>query len=227
MASVSSVPLLVIGCGYSGRAIRKLVPGSLGTALPGETRDDEIPFGLELNSDWSCLPEADKLIVTCKIDDSALAIRIRDQLLPRFRSCLFLSSAASLRCDGPFLSENAGPAGTPRAQAEKLLAPVAPLLALGLITGPGRETTKWLQEGRIASRHKIVNFIGVDELASIALKLLDHPDSPRGWILCSDGRPRTWGEVATELHLDLPPDVPPQRDSRAFDISRLKSLLRK
>ncbi|MEN9359923.1 MAG: hypothetical protein RL095_1458 [Verrucomicrobiota bacterium] len=218
-------PLLVIGCGYSGRAIRKLVPGAIGTSLPGDCREDEIPFRLDLTGDWSFLPESDRLLVTCKIDDEALAQRIRDEMLPRFRRSLFLSSAASLRCQEARLDESSGPAESPRGRAEAILSPVAPLLALGLITGPGREPEKWLRQGRVASRHKLVNFIPVEQLARIALRILDHPEDPRGWILCSDGRPRTWGDVAVELGLEPPPDQPPQRDSRAFKLDRLWRLL--
>jgi nucleoside-diphosphate-sugar epimerase len=62
------------------------------------------------------------------------------------------------------------------------------------IYGPGRSPLRWVREGRIVPNERYVNFIHVEDLASILWKamLLGKPGEK---YLASDGQPMRWSDI--------------------------------
>lgn len=214
---------LILGNGYTGKRLAKLIPRSKCTELPALCQDrDLIPFDFNDTRSWNNLPHFDRAVITFKMTDEARAQEF--SLLFKEKKTILLSSARNLQNSlaDEIISERTPLKNCPRAKAESFFEEQALILYLGLIWGPERMPEKWISEKRIKNGSKYINFINVDDLCNIIAHLIN--GSCKGKLLISDGCPLKWQELADAKGLKLS-SYSPGPESRRFNTERLRESL--
>ena len=214
MAPMRPSRLLILGAGYTGRRLYAVAKAGGArvwatsrhpeSRLPHIDADDRLVFDLACPASWTALP-SDCDVVWCFpatpiqfvrkfIESRQGAIR---RLLVLGSTSAYADSNPSRAYPPPWLNESARiDTAQPRVQGEEYLRTGwgAVVLRVAGIYGPGRNPLDWIRQHRVASSPRYVNFIHVDDLAGICLKLCER-GSPGEVYNVSDGTPRTWRAV--------------------------------
>jgi hypothetical protein len=207
-------PLIILGCGYTGRHIMQLTlqrgtsawatsrnPAQQLTAVPLSQR---LEFDLARPETWGHLStEADLVWCFPATPLSAVQQWAKTQH-SQFNRLVVLSSTSAYEASGssteyppPWFDESAPIDLTkPRAQGEEYLrnALSAIVLRVAGIYGPGRNPLDWIKQGRVGPSRKYVNLIHVEDLAAISLAALEWGQPGEAYNV-SDGQPHTWDEI--------------------------------
>jgi nucleoside-diphosphate-sugar epimerase len=226
-------PLVILGSGYTGRWIYQLARQR---SLPvyASSRKPELHltyaeskarlrFDLADPETWSALPLNVDLIWAFPAVPlervQAFAARF---LIPSARLVVLGSTSAYDRVPpkasgtAPWIDET-GPVNTalPRVQGEEYLRTHhgATLLRVAGIYGPHRNPVEWIRQGRVGPTEKFVNLIHVEDLAQLCLLALNGRHAGETYNV-SDGQPRRWADICTEVARRWGIVSPLQADSR-------------
>ena len=214
-SSTTTRPLLVLGGGYTGRALFRL-SSELGRAilLSSRTPDRslaEIPKPARLRFDlmdaatWEMVPAEAEIIWTIPGAPLSQVQAFVEQVGPRIRRCVVLGSSSAYDqapevARGEWITEKAAIDQTiPRVRGEEWLRSrlKATVLRVAGIYGPGRNPLNWIRQGRVPYSHRWVNLIHVDDLAGICMAALER--GRLGDIYnVSDGTSRRWSDIMDE-----------------------------
>ena len=96
------------------------------------------------------------------------------------------------------------------------------------IYGPNRSPINWIQDGRVAPSDRYVNFIHVDDLATVLYRAMLFGD-PGARYVASDGRPMTWSDIIDKLEtlhgINSHPARAARRSSKRIDPSHTVDAL--
>jgi nucleoside-diphosphate-sugar epimerase len=225
-------PLIILGCGYSGRWIYRLAKrrspqvlassrqpeGQLSTVDP----QDRLRFDLADSSTWSALPPGADLIWTFPAAPLELVQAFADRQGMAFRRLVVLGSTSAYALDDvpsdslpPWLDESAPiDTGLSRVQGEEYLRVRhgAIILRVAGIYGPNRNPVDWIRQGLVGPTDKFVNLIHVEDLAHLCLLALK-AGQPGQTYNVSDGRPRRWADICAEISRKWGIISPRQADS--------------
>ena len=237
-----TIPLLILGGGYTGRIIyrqasllkRPLLVSSRDpekhlAGIPGEER---IFFDLLQEKSWSLLPETADVIWTFPATPVDQVRKFGKQKGTIFRRLIVLGSTSAYPALPQFsedlIDENMAPDKTiPRVAGEESLREEhgAIVLRAAGIYGPGRNPLDWVRQGRIGYISRLVNFIHVEDLAGISLLAIEKGE-PGETYTVSDGTPRPWSEIidVAEKRWGLSRPAPRTETSPGKKISNQKTV---
>ncbi len=214
-SSTTPRPLLVLGGGYTGRALFRL-SSELGRAIMLSSRTPdrslaEVPeparvrFDLLDATTWETVPAEAEIIWTFPAAPVSQVQAFVEQAGPRIRRCVVLGSSSAYDqapevARGEWITEEAAVDQTiPRVQGEEWLRSRlhATVLRVAGTYGPGRNPLNWIRQGRVPYSHRCVNLIHVDDLAGICLAALER-GRPGEVYNVSDGTPRRWSDIMDE-----------------------------
>lgn len=207
-------PLIILGCGYTGRHILELTlsrgtsawatsrnPAQQLTAVPLPQR---LEFDLARPETWRQLPTGADLVWCFPATPLAAVRRWADTQRAQFNRLVVLGSTSAYEVANdstdyppPWIDESAPIDRTkPRVQGEEYLRNElgAILLRVAGIYGPGRNPLNWIRQGRVGPSRKYVNLIHGEDLAAICLTALERGQPGEAYNV-SDGTPRTWNEI--------------------------------
>lgn len=207
-------PLIILGCGYTGRSIMQLTlkrgtsawatsrnPAQQLTAVPFPQR---LEFDLARPETWGHLPTGADLIWCFPATPLSAVQRWVETQHSRFNRLVVLSSTSAYEASDrsaeyppPWIDESAPIDLTkPRVQGEEYLRnkPGVIVLRVAGIYGPGRSPLDWIRQGRVSPSRKYVNLIHAEDLAAICLLALEHGKPGEAYNV-SDGQPHTWNEI--------------------------------
>jgi hypothetical protein len=207
-------PLVVLGSGYTGRALHRTGTSQGRTVhatsrnplnnLAGIPSEQRLRFDLEQPSTWLNIPENADLIWCFPATPLEQVQTFARRLDAPPRRIVVLGSTSaydapsqSTEYPPPRIDESAPINLTkPRVQGEEFLRTNcgAIILRVAGIYGPGRNPIDWIRTGRVSPSRKYVNLIHVEDLAMICLAALEH-GKPGELYNVSDGTPRTWNEI--------------------------------
>lgn len=216
MTQSSTLSLVVLGSGYTGRVLHRTAISQGRTAratsrdprsnLAGIPSEQRIAFDLEQLSTWHNIP-LDSDLIWCfpatpleKVQAFARTLRA-----PARRIVVLGSSSAydvsdrSTEYPPPWIDESAPiDLSKPRVQGEEFLRKEygAIVLRVAGIYGPGRNPLVWIRTGKVGPSRKYVNLIHVEDLAAICILAMEK-GKPGGVYNVSDGTPRTWDEICS------------------------------
>jgi len=206
-------PLVVLGSGYTGRAL-------YGTAmaagwpvcatsrdplnhLAGIPSNQRVMFELEQRSTWENIPPDADLVWCFPATPLAQVQTFAKTLGATPRRLVVLGSTSaydvghSQEYPPPWIDESAPIDLTKsRVQGEEYLRTEYGAISLRVagIYGPGRNPLDWIKSGRVGSSRRYVNLIHVEDLATICLLTLDKGKPGESYNV-SDGTPRTWKDI--------------------------------
>lgn len=208
-------PLIVLGCGYTGRRVWRLAAdGGLAawaTSRRPDERLSEVPqarrliFDLVSPETWQTLPDGADLLwcfPAAPFESIRLWAETRRSRLHRL-IVLGSTSAYDVPHDPvgtfppPWIDESAPiDFSKPRVLSEEYLRTEhgATVLRVAGIYGEGRNPVEWIRRGLVRPSDKYVNLIHVEDLANICL-LARGRARPGETYNVSDGTPRTWKEI--------------------------------
>ena len=207
-------PLIILGCGYTGRHIMQLTfqrgtsawatsrnPAQQLTAVPFEQR---LEFDLAGPETWGHLPPGADLVWCFPATPLSKVQRWAETQHSRVNRLILLSSTSAYEMSDhsaeyppPWIDESAPiDLSKPRVQGGEYLRNKlgAIVLRVAGIYGPGRNPLDWIRQGRVGPSRKYVNLIHVEDLAAICLVALDKGKPGEAYNV-SDGTPRTWNEI--------------------------------
>jgi len=207
-------PLIILGCGYTGRHIMQLTfqrgtsawatsrnPAQQLTAVPFEQR---LEFDLAGPETWGHLPAGADLVWCFPATPLSKVQRWAETQHSRVNRLIVLSSTSAYEVSDhsaeyppPWIDESAPINLTkPRVQGEEYLRNklAAIVLRVAGIYGPGRNPLDWIRQGRVGPSRKYVNLIHVEDLAAICLLALDKGKPGEAYNV-SDGQPHIWNEI--------------------------------
>lgn len=208
-----SKSLVVLGAGYTARMVQSLAVRRytqvLATSRDPDHHLSEVPsahrirFDLAQEDTWKNIP-ADCDLLWCfpavpleQVQAFAAAMNVASHRLVVLGSTSAYPTNASSEYPPRWIDETASIDETkPRVQGEEFLRTHchATILRVAGIYGPDRSPLNWIRSGRVASSHKYVNLIHVEDLAEACLAALEH-GVPGEVYNVSDGIPRTWEEM--------------------------------
>jgi len=208
--------LVVLGSGYTGRALHKMGTSQGRTVhatsriplnnLAGIPPKQRLRFDLEQPSTWLNIPAGTDLIWCFPATplEQVQAFSRRLDAPPRRIVVLGSTSAydtpeRSTEYPPPWIDESAPIDLTkPRVQGEEYLREYhgAIILRVAGIYGPGRSPLDWIRQGRVGPSRKFVNMIHVEDLAAICLAAIEKGKPGEAYNV-SDGTPRTWQDIST------------------------------
>ena len=207
-------PLVILGCGYTGRHIMQLTL-KRGTSAWATSRNpalqlttalipQRLEFDLARSETWGHLPTGADLIWCFPATPLSTVQRWAETQHSRFNRLVVLSSTSAYEVSDhsseyppPWIDESAPLDLTkPRVQGEEYLRNDLGALVLRVagIYGPGRNPLDWIRQGRVGPSRKYVNLIHAEDLAAICLLALDKGKPGEAYNV-SDGTPRTWKEI--------------------------------
>ncbi len=214
MRQQTTLPLVVLGSGYTGRIVHS-IGASQGKAvhvtsrsplnnLAGIPSEYRLRFDLEQPSTWPNIPAGADLIwcfPATPLEQVETFTRSLDAT-PRRMVVLGSTSAYdvsdhSAEYPPPWIDESAPIDLTkPRVQGEEYLRQHhgAIVLRVAGIYGPGRNPLDWIRQGRVSPSRKYVNLIHVEDLAAICLAAIEKGKPSEAYNI-SDGAPHTWDEI--------------------------------
>ena len=207
-------PLIILGCGYTGRYILQLTlqrgTGAWATSRNPAQQLTAVPFSRRLEFDlarpetWGPLPTGADLIWCFPATPLSTVQQWAETQHSRSNRLILLSSTSAYKVSDysteyppPWIDESAPIDLTkPRVRGEEYLRNDlgAIVLRVAGIYGPGRNPLDWIRQGRVGPSRKYVNLIHVEDLAAICLAALDN-GKPGEVYNVSDGRPHTWKEI--------------------------------
>ncbi|MCM8532920.1 MAG: hypothetical protein NE330_17255 [Lentisphaeraceae bacterium] len=216
---------LIIGNGFCGSRLKSVIPNSAVAELPKHASDDCIPFDLIDEKDWTVFSKYQNIIITCKLENKDLALKLSAALKNKFVLILSTAKAFVVSTSNEVINETFPLEINSRNTAENYFLEFSSILHLGLIWGEERQPKKWLKQKRIKNGNKLVNLIHVDDICSI-IKYLTAEQIYTGRLLVSDGKPLTWEVIANHNNIQLP-STRTGVESKKFDTQKLKNLLPK
>ena len=206
-------PLIILGCGYTGRFLYRLAmnrrqfvratsrrPEQQLTTLPSIHR---LAFDLEQPDTWANIPAQADLIWCFPAMPLDRVHLFAKSLAPPGRLVVLGSTSAYDVARGsqdyppPWIDESASiDVAQPRVQGEEFLRNElgAILLRVTGIYGPARNPLDWIRQGRVGPSPKYVNLVHAEDLAAICLLALEK-GTPGEVYNVSDGHPHTWDEI--------------------------------
>jgi len=205
-------PVLVLGCGYVGRALAAALSGKIKIVLTsrsgqrGAQGDALAPelFDLGRRDTWDVVESFEQIVWTFPAatlhTDIRTALDFFETKNLAKKKVMVLGSTSSFAhkvpgelVDESFLLELT----QPRVVAEEQLRQrSAFILCLAGIYGPGRDPADWLKRGLVKNGESYINLIHVNDIVKIVERWQAAPDSFAGKrIAASDGRHRRWKEV--------------------------------
>jgi len=207
-------PLIILGCGYTGRYIKQLTLERRACAtvtsrnpirqLSTVPLSERLEFDLARPETWSHLAcEAD--LIWCFPATPLAAVRQWAQMQrTRINRLVVLGSTSaygdsnhSTEYPPPWIDESAPIDLTkPRVQGEEYLRHElgAIVLRAAGIYGTGRNPLEWIKNGRVRPSRTYVNLIHVEDLAAQCLAAIEKGACGEVYNV-SDGRPHTWKEI--------------------------------
>lgn len=214
MTRQTTLPLIVLGSGYTGLALHRMgasrgrtihaTSRSPLTNLAGIPPEQRLQFDLEQPSTWENIPAGADLIwcfPAAPLEQVQAFARTLDA--PARRMVVLGSTSAydtpsqSIEYPPPWTDESAPLDLTKqRVQGEEYLREHhgAIVLRVAGIYGPGRNPLDWIRSGRVSPSRKYVNLIHAEDLAAICL-LAREKGNPGEAYNVSDGTARTWNEI--------------------------------
>ena len=212
--SQTNRPLIILGCGYTGRSILPLTlqRGTTTWAtsrnpaqqLPTVPLSQRLEFDLARPATWDHLPAEADLIWCFPASPLAAVQAWAKTQRSRFNRLVVLSSTSAYEVSDdstdypPLWIDEAAPIDRtkPRVQGEEYLRNElgAILLRVAGIYGPGRNPLDWITQGRVGPSRKYVNLIHGEDLAAICLAAIEK-GTPGEAYNVSDGIPYTWHEI--------------------------------
>lgn len=207
-------PLIILGCGYTGRFILPLT-AQRGTTTWATSRNptqqlatvplsQRLEFDLANPATWDHLPAGSDLIWCFPASPLATVQAWAKTQRSRFNRLVVLGSTSAYEVSDdstdyppPWIDEAAPIDRTkPRVQGEEYLRNElgAILLRVAGIYGPGRNPLDWITQGRVGPSRKYVNLIHGEDLAAICLAAIEK-GTPGEAYNVSDGTPYTWNEI--------------------------------
>ncbi len=207
-------PLIILGCGYTGRSIFPLSlqrgtttwatsrnPAQQLAAVPPPQR---LEFDLACPATWNNLPPGADLIWCFPASPLSAVQQWAVTHRARFNRLVLLGSTSAYETTNdstdyppPWIDETAPIDQTnPRVQGEEYLRNElgAILLRVAGIYGLGRNPLDWITQGRVGPSRKYVNLIHGEDLAAICLAAIEK-GAPSEIYNVSDGTPYTWREI--------------------------------
>ena len=207
-------PLIILGCGYTGRHIMQLTlkrgtsvwatsrnPAQQLTAVPFPQRRE---FDLARSGTWGPLPTGADLIWCFPATPLSAVQQWAETQHSRSNRLILLSSTSAYKMSDysteyppPWIDESAPIDLTkPHVQGEEYLRNDlgAIVLRVAGIYGPGRNPLDWIRQGRVGPSRKYVNLIHAEDLAAICLLALDKGKPGEAYNV-SDGQPHSWNEI--------------------------------
>ena len=212
--SQTNRPLIILGCGYTGRFILPLTV-QRGTTTWATSRNptqqlatvppsQRLEFDLARPATWDHLPTGTDLIWCFPATPLSAVQQWTVTQRSRFNRLVVLGSTSAYEVSDdstdyppPWIDETAPIDRTkPRVQGEEYLRNElgAILLRVAGIYGPGRNLLDWIKQGRIGPSKKYVNLIHGEDLAAICLAAIEK-GTPNEVYNVSDGTPYTWNEI--------------------------------
>ncbi len=207
-------PLIILGCGYTGKFILPLTV-QRGTTTWATSRNptqqlatvppsQRLEFDLARPATWDHLPTGADLIWCFPATPLSVVQQWTGTQRSRFNRLVVLGSTSAYEAADdstdyppPWIDETAPIDRTkPRVQGEEYLRNElgAILLRVAGIYGPGRNPLDWIKQGRIGPSKKYVNLIHGEDLAAICLAAIER-GTPSDVYNVSDGAPYTWKEI--------------------------------
>jgi hypothetical protein len=211
---LSTLPLVVLGSGYTGLVLHRTTTAQGRTVyatsrnpldnLEGVPSEQRIKFDLEQPSTWRNIP-VEAVLIWCFPATPLEQVQAFARMLgaPARRMVVLGSTSAyhlsdhSTEYPPRWIDESAPIDLTkPRVQGEEFLRTNygAIILRVAGIYGPGRNPLDWIRQGRVGPSRKYVNLIHVEDLAAICLAAIEK-GRPAEVYNVSDGTPRTWNEI--------------------------------
>jgi nucleoside-diphosphate-sugar epimerase len=207
-------PLIVLGFGYTGRALHRMGASHGWTVhatsrnplnnLAGIPPEQHLRFDLEQPSTWPNIPAHADLIWCFPATPLEQVQAFAHTLDAPPRRIVVLGSTSAYEASGhspvypPSWIDESAPLDLTksRVQGEEYLREYHGVIVLRVagIYGPGRNPLDWIRQGRIGPSRKYVNLIHVEDLAAICLTAIEK-GKPGETYNVSDGTPRTWEEI--------------------------------
>ena len=214
MTRQTTSPLIVLGSGYTGLVLHRMLTSQGRTVyatsrnplnnLAGIPSEQRMQFDLELPSTWPNIPvNADLIWCFPATPLEQVQAFARTLGAPPRRIVVLGSTSAydapsqSNEYPPPWIDETARiDMSKPRVQGEEFLRTNcgAIILRVAGIYGPGRNPIDWIRTGRVSPSRKYVNLIHVEDLAAICLAAIEK-GTPGEAYNVSDGQPHTWNEI--------------------------------
>ena len=208
-----SESLVILGAGYTARAVRPLAVRQyahvLLTSREPDRRlldmppDQRIVFDLARPDTWKNIPPDSDLLWCFPAEPLHLVQACTAELHAASRRLVILGSTSAYPpCPSdeyppPWIDESASLDETQsRVQGEEFARTHchATILRVAGIYGPGRNPLNWIRNGRVGLTRKYVNLIHVEDLAEVCLAALEYGRPGENYNV-SDGIPRTWEEI--------------------------------
>ena len=212
MAEHPSPTLVILGTGYTGRALYRhaVLAGRpvLAASRTPVTSLHDIPSAHRLTFDlanpatWSAIPDGSDAVWTFPAVPFDSVIRFGNETAARLRRLVVLGATSAYdrapeAARGEPVTESClVDLAMPRVQGEEWLCEKhgAIVLRVAGIYGPKRNPLDWIRTGRVGYSHRFVNLIHVEDLAAIILRALER-GRPGERYNVSDGTPRRWSDI--------------------------------
>ncbi len=245
MLRPKTLPLVILGSGYTGRVLHRTGTSQGWTVhatsrnplnnLAGIPSEQRMKFDLEQTSTWLNIPVGADLIWCFPATPLEQVQAFARTLDAPPRRIVVLGSTSAYDGSGqsneyppPWIDESAPIDLTkPRVQGEEFLRKECGAIVLRVagIYGPGRNPLNWIRQGRVGPSRKYVNLIHVEDLAAICLLALDKGKPGQAYNV-SDGQPRTWAKICEDANRRWRVPSPPQpydgRPGKRLSIAKLQ-----
>ncbi len=192
--------LLILGRGYVGSAVDQAVSGARWT------RKGDFELGRRETWKKSVLDGNEKILWTFPAastpDEEAWALELYDTFFKNSSVVVYGSvSAYPVAKPGEWVTEET-PLDMTQVRVrteERLRERGACILQLAGIFGPGRDPVNWYQRGWIQAGLSYLNLIHLQDIVSVTLRILEHPQSSGERFNVSNGSPKTHFEIVEAL----------------------------
>lgn len=207
---------LILGSGYSGRVLQKVLESLKYDVVctRRSSEDSDLAFDLNRAQTWTNLPRVDATFWMFPCEPKDLVhqfLNEKAQSLGRI-VCVGTTSSYLVSNEGQTVSENS-PIHQEEARVQGELVALqhgAIIVRSAGIYGPARDPRRWVIEGRVTPSPKLVNFIHVQDLATILVAASERGRSGAVY-LAADGKPQRWDDLisqwCSEFQMTLPQGV--------------------
>ena len=223
MMEKSTLPLIILGGGFTGKVIyrqalklqRPLLITSRSPKLHLQSfpENAQVLFDLEKPETWNHLPEKGEAVWSFPATPIEQIERFIGEKGEVFHRLVVIGSTSAYQADpkkGVVTVDERSPVDLtmPRVKGEELLRKRldATILRSAGIYGPGRNPLDWIREGRLKNSPHYLNLIHVEDLASVSLLALEK-GLPGEVYNVSDGNPRKISDLVetASLRWHIPP----------------------
>ena len=227
-----SIDYLILGKGYTGRVLEKLLmqdhPRAKLRSTNRRGKDQSIAFDIQEMSTWNQVPEARTVFWTFACEDLDAAKNFFYARLQNTERLIVISSTGFFVHAEDSLVNETTPVDleNKRVQVEEWLRRQgACVIHAAGIYGPQRNPLDWYRRGMIKNLNKWINLIHVEDLVRILVAAADKPECRSMRLIAADSHPLLWIDIARRW---LDPQLgtpPPPRVGKRIDASRSLSLL--